>query len=234
MAETTKRMGHPYHMYDAIQAQPALVAEVLQANASRLDGAAEIFRRQPALTLCGIGTSFHAALVGEYLVRLIAGDQPPTRAAHSFEFVQYPSPLRPGTGVLVISHRGTKNYSLQALFRANEFKAPTVTITGKDSAEGIRKARIVMVTVEQEISAAHTKSYTASMALLAGLAARLGRAAGADVAVAEAQLGGMPAAMGFRQRRRSQKSRRRSSGSSVSSSWEAGRTRRRPTRLPSR
>lgn len=190
-----RRTAHPYHMYDAILAQPACIAEALEANARQLDGAAELFRQQQHLILCGIGTSFHAALVGEHLMRLIAGDQPFTQAVHSFDFVLYPPPTRHGTGVLVVSHRGTKNYSLQALFRANELKAPTVTITGKESAEGIRKARIVMVTTDQEISSAHTKSYTATLSLLAGLAVRMGRRAGRDVGAVEAQLAHIPAMM---------------------------------------
>jgi glucosamine--fructose-6-phosphate aminotransferase (isomerizing) len=190
-----RRANHPYHMYEAIQAQPACAAEALQANALQLDGAADLFRRQQHLILCGIGTSFHAALVGEYLTRLIAGDHPFAQAVHSFDFALYPPSIRQGTGVLIVSHRGTKNYSLQALFRANEHKAPTVTITGKDSAEGIRKARIVMITTDQEISSAHTKSYTAALSLLAGLAVRMGRKAGRDVRAAEAQLAEVPTAM---------------------------------------
>ena len=188
MPEIERRTTHPYHMYDAIQAQPACAAEALQTNTSQLDGASDLLRQQQHLILCGIGTSFHAALVGEHLVRLLAGDQPFAQAVHSFDFVLYPTLIRPGTGVLVVSHRGTKNYSLQALFHANQQKAPTVTITGKESAEGIRKARIVMITTDQEISSAHTKSYTATLSLLADLAVRMGRRSGRDVAAAEAQV----------------------------------------------
>lgn len=130
---------------------------------------------QHSLYLCGIGTSFHAALIGEYLLRLLAADHPLARAVHSFEFVCYPPPLHDKTAVLVVSHRGTKRYSLQALDRANRHGALTVAITGKDSGEGIHHAGMVLSTVEQELSAAHTKSYTTALALLAGLAVRLGK-----------------------------------------------------------
>ena len=182
MTGPERRTAHPYHMYDAIQSQPACAAEALQANAPQLDGAADLLGQQQLLILCGIGTSFHAALVGEHLVRSLAGDHPFAQAVHSFDFVLYPPAIRPGTGVLVVSHRGTKNYSLRALFRANEEKAPTVTITGRDSAEGIRKARIVMATSDQEVSSAHTKSYTTALSLLAGLAVRMGRRGGSSAA----------------------------------------------------
>ncbi|HSC69731.1 MAG TPA: SIS domain-containing protein [Candidatus Methylomirabilis sp.] len=195
MTGPERRAMHPYHMHDAILTQPGWVTEVLAANAPQLDGAADLLGQQQHLILCGIGTSFHAALVGEHLVRQIAVDQPFAQAVHSFDFVLYPPAIRPGTGVLVVSHRGTKNYSLQALFRANEQKAPSVTITGRDSAEGIRKARILMATTDQEVSSAHTKSYTASLSLLAALAVRMGRRAGRDVAAADAQLAELPTVM---------------------------------------
>ena len=195
MEASLRRTTHPYHMYDAIQAQPALVAEVLQANTAPLARAAELLGRQHGLYLCGIGTSFHAALIGEYLMRLIAGDPLLARAVHSFEFVRYPPHIRERTAVLVVSHRGTKHYSLQALDRAARHGAPTVTITGKGSGEGIHQAGIVMSTVEQEISAAHTKSYTTALSLLTALAVRLGRGAGQDVGAAEEQCGRLPELM---------------------------------------
>lgn len=195
MPQSTTRGGHPYHMYEGIQVQPASVAEVLQVNISQLAAAADLFGQLRSLYLCGIGTSFHAALMGEYLVQLLTEYDLQAQAVHSFEFVRYPPPIRDGTGVLVVSHRGTKNYSLQALDRGNMHRAPTVTITGKGSGEGIHKARIVMITVEQEISAAHTKSYTAALALQAALAVRLGQKLGKDVGAAEEQLAGIPARM---------------------------------------
>lgn len=195
MDASRRRTIHPYHMYDAIQAQPALVAEVMQANTTPLAQAAELLAQQQGLYLCGIGTSFHAALIGEYLMHLIAGDHLLAHAVHSFEFVRYPRRIRERTAVLVVSHRGTKHYSLQALERANRHGAPTVTITGKGSGEGIHKAGIVMITVEQELSAAHTKSYTTALSLLAALALRLGRGTGQDVGAAEEQWARVPELM---------------------------------------
>jgi hypothetical protein len=58
MDVSRRRTTHPYHMYDAIQAQPALVAEVMPANTAPLARAAELFAPQHDLYLCGIGTSF--------------------------------------------------------------------------------------------------------------------------------------------------------------------------------
>jgi glucosamine--fructose-6-phosphate aminotransferase (isomerizing) len=182
-------------MYDAIQAQPALVAEVLPANAAPLARAAELFAPQHDLYLCGIGTSFHATWIGAYLLRLLAGDHPLARAVHAFEFVHYPPRFRDGTAVLVVSHRGTKQYSLEALDRASRHGVPTVTITGHGAGEGIQHADTVLRTVEQELSAAHTKSYTTALALLAALAVRLGHGAGQEVGAADAQCARLPALM---------------------------------------
>lgn len=192
LAELNRRDAHPYHMYDAIQEQPTCLQEVLQANTLQLSQAVEFLKRQSNWYLCGIGTSLHAALVGEYFMRLLVNDSIPTRAIHSFEFVCYPPPIREDMGVLVISHRGTKNYSLQALERANRQGARTVVITGKGSAEGIHKAHKVLITVDQEISAAHTKSYTTALSLLAALIIKLGRQVGKNIEAAEAQLAHIP------------------------------------------
>jgi len=54
---------------------------------------------------------------------------------------------------------------------------------------------VVLITVDQEISAAHTKSYTTALTLLAALAIHLGRKAGRDPGAAEEQLAKLPELM---------------------------------------
>jgi len=204
------RTAHPYHMYDAIQAQPEAIRAVLAANRDAVRAAAERLRGLERLLLAGIGTSWHAALVGELLLATVGGLGQRVRAFHSFEFTHYWPAPGPATGAIVISHRGTKRYSLEALDRARGAGAVTVAITGKGSGDGIKIADVVLTTVEQEASAAHTISYTAAMALLAALAAELGGGAVAEVErlpdLVAAMLGQEPAvralAARFRDRRR--------------------------------
>lgn len=168
------RRGHPYFMYDAIQRQPQAIEEMLWKHATRAAEVAAILARRRRLYLVGIGTSWHAALVAEHWFRRFAVRSPEVQAWHSFEFCAYPPHLDDGDAVIVISHRGTKTYSFQALEMAKAKGAYTVSITATDPGPRIQAADAVLNTVEQERSAAFTVSYTSALAVLALLATSLG------------------------------------------------------------
>jgi glucosamine--fructose-6-phosphate aminotransferase (isomerizing) len=168
------RTGHPYFMHDAIYAQPGALRLVLRGNEEALAAAAGRLRAMDRVMLAGIGTSWHAALVGELLLAHAGRLGHRVRAFHSIEFTHaWPAP-DDRTGVIVVSHRGTKRYSLEALARARAGAGVGVVVTGKGSGEGLAIADVTLRTVEQEASAAHTVSYTSALALLAALAAELG------------------------------------------------------------
>src|SRR5256885_9677445 len=114
-------------LYRSIHAQPQAVRELL-ANWDGPAQAAARLARTNRIFLAGIGTSFHAASVGEYLLRLAGAD---AWALRSFEFVNYPRPLRSNDSVIVISHRGSKLHGNLALQRAIKAKVLTIGITGK-------------------------------------------------------------------------------------------------------
>jgi len=154
-------------LYRSIHAQPAAVRELL----TDWDGpsrAAELMAQTGRIFLSGIGTSFHAAAVGEYLLRYAGAD---AWAVRSFEFVHYPRPLREDDGVIVVSHRGSKIHGNLAVQRALSSGVRTVGITGRDSK--MQGELLVIQTVAQEISATHSISYVGAMTRLAQIAARL-------------------------------------------------------------
>jgi len=154
-------------LYRSIHAQPQAVRELLADR----DGpalAAERLASTQRLLLAGIGTSFHAAIVGEYLMRLAGAD---AWALRSFEFVNYPRPLHSNDGVIVISHRGSKLHGNLAVQRAVEAGVLTVGITGKNSK--MQGAGIIIETVEQDPSSTHSISYIGALTRLAQIAARL-------------------------------------------------------------
>ncbi|HEU5320330.1 MAG TPA: SIS domain-containing protein [Methylomirabilota bacterium] len=167
------RRGHPYHMHDAIYAQPGALRLVMRPNAAAAAAAAGRLRDRRHVWLAGIGTSWHAALVGELLFARAGGLGARARAAHSFELTRYWPPVGADSGVVVVSHRGSKRYSAEALAGARAAGAVSVAVTGKDS-EGLAEAEHRLVTVEQEASGAHTVSYTCALAVLAALAAEIG------------------------------------------------------------
>jgi glucosamine--fructose-6-phosphate aminotransferase (isomerizing) len=167
------RAGHPFHMHDAIYAQPGALRLVTRGNSEVLATASERLRGMDRLILTGVGTSWHAALVGELLFAHIGRFGARARALSSFELAGYWPAPDARTAVLLVSHRGTNQSSRDALARARTGGAATLAVTGKGS-DCAASADHVLHTVEQEASQAHTVSYTCALALLASLAAGVG------------------------------------------------------------
>ena len=172
--EQEVRKGHPYFMYDAIQARPQGIEEMLRKHGARVQEVAADLVKRRRLYLVGIGTSWHAALVAEHWFRRFSGKSLEIQAWHSFEFCAYSPQLSSDDGVIVISHRGTKTYSFQALELAKAAGAFTVTITSTNPGPRIQVADVVLNTVEPERSAAFTVSYTTALTVLGLLATAVG------------------------------------------------------------
>jgi glutamine---fructose-6-phosphate transaminase (isomerizing) len=170
--QTEQRNSHPYHMHDAILAQPGAFVRAIERNRAAVDEFVSLMASRERVFLAGIGTSHHASLVGEYLMRAYAGG-PDVRTIHSFDFALYGPELRREDCLVAVSHRGAKRYTALALESAREKGCPTALVTGEEgSGEG--RADAVFRTVAQERSSAHTVSYASAVAVLALLAGRLG------------------------------------------------------------
>jgi glutamine---fructose-6-phosphate transaminase (isomerizing) len=167
-----QRSRHPFHMHDAILAQPEAFARVLEKNGAAVDEFAAGAASCERLFLVGIGTSYHAARIGEHLLREYGGGLD-VRAVHSFDFALYGPDLAPGDCVVGVSHRGTKRYTARALERALDAGCRTALVTGEGGSVSVETG-VVFRTVEQEISSAHTVSYTTAISVLANLARRVG------------------------------------------------------------
>src|SRR5215469_8610492 len=70
----------------------------------------------------------------------------------------------------MLSHRGWKQYSARAVVECKPAGILTAGICGQGPNEGARQADLLLLTTDQEQSAAHTKSLTSAMALLFELA----------------------------------------------------------------
>ena len=154
-------------LYRSIHAQPEAVRQLL-ADWDGPTQAAERLSKADRILLSGIGTSFHAAIVGEYMLLLAGAD---AWSVRSFEFVNYPHPLRENDAVIVISHRGSKLHGNLAVQRAVEAKVLTIGITGKSSK--MQGPDIVIQTVEQDPSSTHSISYIGALTRLGQIATRL-------------------------------------------------------------
>src|SRR5437660_9602342 len=154
-------------LYRSIHAQPEMVHQLL-TDGDGATRASEKLAQVNRILLSGIGTSFHAAIVGEYLLRRAGAD---AWAVRSFEFVNYPRPLRSDDGVIVISHRGSKLHGNLAVQCALDARVLTVGITGKNSK--MQGPEIVIETVEQDPSSTHSISYIGALTRLGQIAVRL-------------------------------------------------------------
>ena len=158
-------------MYQTMRRQPADLRRLLDTGweparqaAARLADAERVF-------VVGIGTSYHAALVGEWLLSAAGSD---ARAVMSVDFALYPEASRvgPRDAVVVMAHSGVKRFSSESMAKAAEAGAAVLSV-GSLTAEH-PGSQLVLRTVEREKSAAFTASHLAAMTVLAQVATELG------------------------------------------------------------
>ncbi|NEP33347.1 MULTISPECIES: SIS domain-containing protein [unclassified Moorena] len=170
---TEQRVKHPFHIYEAILAQPQAFAHAARCNERLIDQCAARIASCERLFTVGIGTSHYAAQVGEHLMRLYGGELF-TQAVHSFDFALYGLRITPRDCVIGISHRGNKLYTVESLKHAREAGCYTVFITGEGGANEAVQTDITLTTVAQDKSSAHTVSYIGAISVLSALAERIG------------------------------------------------------------
>src|SRR4051812_7976131 len=112
------------HMRTTLESQPAELRRIL-ADPEPAHAAAQRLRGREIL-LVGIGTSWHAAQHGAWLLR---GAGVRAAAAHAADLAPYDVPIDPATGVIVLSHTGHTGYSMDVLARARAAGAATVHIS---------------------------------------------------------------------------------------------------------
>ena len=172
------RTGHPYYMHDAIYAQPGALRLVARGQADAIEAAALRLRGLDHVLLTGVGTSWHAALVGELLFARLGGLGLRRARLPRLRARELLARAAGRAGVVVLSHGGTRRYSREAL-SAREGERRHRGRHHRQGPEAPEEADWTLRTVDQESSGAHTVSYTAALALLAKLAVR-GRRQGRD------------------------------------------------------
>jgi len=172
-ASSPPRAAHPYYMHDAIYAQPGALRLLERGNDAVLTGAAGALRGASRVWLAGVGSSWHAALVGEHLLATVGGLAARARAVVTSEWLAYGPVPEAGEIVVAITHRGSR-VTADALPRAAGRGALTVGVTAKGVT--LTGATHTIRTSDVELSGAHTVGYTTALAALALLAAETGGA----------------------------------------------------------
>ncbi len=175
--------GHEHFMSKEIFEQPASLRDSMRGRIDlgrsevRLGGVRDFvsrFGRTRRVILAGCGTAWHAALVGEYLFEGMA--KVPTEVEYASEF-RYRNPVVDSrTTVIAVSQSGETADTLAAVQEAKRLGALSlgaVNVVGSTIARETDAG--VYLHVGPEIGVASTKAFTGQVAVLAMLAAHLGR-----------------------------------------------------------
>lgn len=175
--------GHKHFMSKEIFEQPGALRDSMRGRidvrraAVRLGGIRDFagrFGRARRVVLTGCGTAWHAALVGEYLFEAMA--KVPTEVEYASEF-RYRNPVvDQHTTVIAVSQSGETADTLAAVQEAKRLGAlalGAVNVVGSTIARETDAG--VYLHVGPEIGVASTKAFTGQVAVLAMLAAHLGR-----------------------------------------------------------
>ena len=181
--EMIEKAGFPHFMLKEIFEQPQSLRNtlrgrlLLEEGTARLGGlnmtAAEL-RSIKRVVITACGTSWHAALIAEYLIEELA--RIPVEVEYASEF-RYRNPiLEPGTVVVAISQSGETADTLAAM---REAKRKGARVLGVCNVVGSTIAREsdggVYIHAGPEIGVASTKAFTSQVAALALLTLYLGR-----------------------------------------------------------
>jgi glucosamine--fructose-6-phosphate aminotransferase (isomerizing) len=159
------------HMYQTMHHQPEDLRRVLTNGWDAAREAAGMLRGANRIFITGIGTSYHASLMGEWLFRTAGID---ARAIMSSDFALYFDliGLRADDAVIVMAHSGVKQLTMVAMEKASAVGATVISV-GSQSAEH-PGSQLVLRTTEREKSAAYTSSHLTAMTVLAQIATELG------------------------------------------------------------
>jgi glucosamine--fructose-6-phosphate aminotransferase (isomerizing) len=178
-AVSAEKGGFPHFMAKEIAEQPTVVVETVGHKISLETGefsedamgvSRELLRSVSRIQIVACGTSWHAALVGTFLLEEIA--RIPTEVDYASEF-RYRSPLvGPETLVVGISQSGETADTVGALQEALRQGARTVGVVNVPGSAIARMVDGVLAThAGPEIGVASTKAFTTQLAALVLFAA---------------------------------------------------------------
>ncbi|MCX7984061.1 MAG: glutamine--fructose-6-phosphate transaminase (isomerizing) [Bacteroidetes bacterium] len=184
--EQIEKCGYPHFMLKEIHEQPQTIQDSMRGRVlleegsvklGGLDGVLKQLLDAQRIVLVACGTSWHAALVGEYMLEQYV--RIPVEVDYASEFRYRDPVLQKGDVVIVISQSGETADTLAAL---REAKARGVLVLGICNVVGSTIAREsdggVYIHAGPEIGVASTKAFTSQLTVLALLTVLLGRKRG--------------------------------------------------------
>jgi len=162
----------PETLRDAMRGR--LIADQATACFNGIERSPEELRQWETLIFTGCGTSFNAALAGEYIIEFLS--RVPVECEIASEFRYRNSPLEMGTAVFALSQSGETADTLAALRECRRRGAPTFGICNNPFSTISRESDGgIDLRAGQEVGVAATKSFTSQVLVLTMLGLMLGR-----------------------------------------------------------
>jgi glucosamine--fructose-6-phosphate aminotransferase (isomerizing) len=182
-ASDTDKGPFEHYMLKEIYEQPESIENALRGRLSDADASAHFgglnldvqsLRRMDRIILTACGTSYHAALVGEYLIEEFA--RIPVEVEYASEFRYRNPPIDRNTIVIAITQSGETADTLAALRESKRKGHPTLALCNVVGSSIAREADGgVYLHAGPEIGVASTKAFTNQVTVLTMLALYLGR-----------------------------------------------------------
>lgn len=187
-AEAAAKGGYRHYMLKEIDEQPAVVAKTLQRHLDESSGKARFVLPDAAalepwlanvdrISITACGTSWHAGLVGKFLIEKRAGI--PVDVDYASEFRYRDAVWSKNHLVLAISQSGETLDTLAAIREARARGAKVLSIVNVQGSSLVRDSDgVVLTDAGPEIGVASTKAFTTQLVALQVLSWVLARARG--------------------------------------------------------
>ena len=173
--ERIEKGGFDHFMLKEIFQQPATIQDAMRGRLLEDDGSArlgglrhldEVLNQVERIVIMGCGTSWHAALVGEYMLEDIA--RIPVEVEYASEFRYRRPVISANTLVIAISQSGETADTLAAMREAKSQGAPVMGIVNVVGSSIARESDAgVYIHSGPEIGVASTKAFTGQLTVLA-------------------------------------------------------------------
>lgn len=173
-AEMIEKGGYNHFMLKEIHEQPESLRNAMMERLDDISGCVrlkelmgkhEVLRNTKRIVIVACGTSWHSALIGEYMIEDLS--RIPTEVEYASEF-RYRNPvIEAGTVVIAISQSGETADTLAALREAKRRGAMTIAICNVVGSTLARESdAAVYLHAGPEIGVASTKAFTSQIAVL--------------------------------------------------------------------
>lgn len=166
--DMAKKEGYPHFMIKEIHEQPRALRDTLRGLDESVEKASELILEARRVYFVAAGTSYHACLVGDYLLNVLAGI--PSLSMISSEYKKYRRSIGEGDVVIAVSQSGETIDTLMAIrvFKKNGAKVISVSNI-VDSAIPRESHYTIYTRAGPEIGVAATKTFTTQLLVLSWL-----------------------------------------------------------------